>query len=153
MQPEHIWSPVTVASTVGPASAPAATPSTPPWLLGRHTPELPGCPTCLICHGDVLPAATGPEAPFPWPQCGHALHLGCAAHMVVNVAPSALTCPSCRAAWPPAAADVLLASCRQHDLPLPAAAPDMTPLPMLTGPPRPLALHATSCPCAARACF
>ena len=120
------WSPPTVSSTPGASAAPpAAAPSTPPWLLGRDLPEtVSGCPTCPVCHRDVRPGASGPEATFAWPQCGHALHLGCAAHVVVNVSPLALACPSCRASWPASAADLLLDACRVHSVPIPAPAPD-----------------------------
>ena len=34
----------------------------------------------------------GDEAAFPWPRCGHLLHLGCVAHMAVNLAE--LRCPT-----------------------------------------------------------
>ena len=34
----------------------------------------------------------GDEAAFPWPRCGHLLHVGCVAHMAVNLAE--LRCPT-----------------------------------------------------------
>ena len=104
---------------------PAAAPSTPPWLLGNDAPLPPACPStdaCLVCLCDFPSHPQGPETPFHWPLCGHALHLGCVAHLVANVRD--LRCPTCRAAWPPQAAEVFTSACRAHGVPAPEPAPD-----------------------------
>ena len=104
---------------------PAAAPSTPPWLLGNDAPSPPACPStdaCLVCLCDFPSHPQGPETPVHWPLCGHALHLGCVAHLVANVRD--LRCPTCRAAWPPQAAEVFTSACRAHGVPAPEPAPD-----------------------------
>ena len=106
-------------------STPAAAPSTPPWLLSRDAPSPPACPStdaCPVCLCDFPSHPQGPETPFRWPSCGHALRLGCVAHLVANVRD--LRCPTCRAPWPPPAADVFTSACRTHGVPAPQPAPD-----------------------------
>ena len=90
-----------------------------------------------ICVGQPKPCAPSPCAiatlsqtklnltpSFRWPICAHALHLGCAVRMAVNISLQVLVCLSCRTAWPPSTADVLLAACRGHSAPFPALALD-----------------------------
>ena len=77
------------------------------------------CPVCL-CEFSSHPQ--GPETPFRWPSCGHALHLGCVARKIANVRD--LRCPTCRAPWPPQAADVFTSACRAHGVPAPQPAAD-----------------------------
>ena len=104
---------------------PAAAPSTPPWLLSSDAPSPPACPStdaCPVCLCEFPSHAHGPEMPFSWPRCGHALHLGCVAHLVANVRD--LRCPTCRAPWPPQAADAFTHACRAHGVPAPQPAPD-----------------------------
>lgn len=58
-----------------------AAPTTPEWL--RHTNPATlrkDTATCTVCLFPINPGATGPEMLFPWPNCSHPLHLGCAAH-------------------------------------------------------------------------
>ena len=103
---------------------PAAAPSTPPWLLSSDAPSPPACPStdaCPVCLCEFPSHAHGPEMPS-WPRCGHALHLGCVAHLVANVRD--LRCPTCRAPWPPQAADAFIHACRAHGVPAPQPAPD-----------------------------
>ena len=64
----------------------------------------------------------GPETPFHCPHCGHALHLACVAHLVANVRD--LRCPTCRARWPPEAANAFTTACHAHGVEAPQPAPD-----------------------------
>ncbi|CAE7829188.1 unnamed protein product [Symbiodinium microadriaticum] len=70
----------------------------------------------------AAPSGQCPETPFRWPSCGHALHLGCVARKIANVRD--LRCPTCRAPWPPQAADVFTSACRAHGVPAPQPAAD-----------------------------
>ena len=114
------------ATPAAPASeSPAAAPSTPPWLLSNTAPSPPACPStdaCPVCLCEFPSHAHGPESPFHWPSCGHTLHLGCVARLVANV--RELRCPTCRAPWPPQAADAFTAACSTHGVPAPQPAPD-----------------------------
>ena len=103
----------------------AAAPTTPPWLLGNDAPSPQACPStdaCPVCLCEFPSHAHGPETPFLWPGCGHALHLGCVAHLVANL--RELRCPTCRAPWPPSAAEAFTGACRTHGVPAPQPAPD-----------------------------
>ena len=107
------------------SSRQAAAPTTPPWLLGNDAPSPQACPStdaCPVCLCEFPSHAHGPETPFLWPGCGHALHLGCVAHLVANV--RELRCPTCRAPWPPSAAEAFTGACHTHGVPAPQPAPD-----------------------------
>ena len=132
----------------------AAAPTTPPWLLGNDAPSPQACPStdaCLVCLCEFPSHAHGPETPFLWPGCGHALHLGCVAHLVANV--RELRCPTCRAPWPPSAAEAFTGACRTHGVPAPQPAPDHdTPRASTTKPLHPDP-QPTSCRSVARGSF
>ena len=82
-------------------------------------PSTDACPVCLC---EFPSHAHGPESPFHWPSCCHALHLGCVAHLVANV--RELRGPTCRAPWPPQAADAFTTACHTHGVQAPQPAPD-----------------------------
>ena len=68
--------------------------------------------TCAVCLEDIeLCAPCGGAAPWPWPRCGHTLHLGCAATLRQRVYRPA--CPTCRAPWDADAEAAITNSCAQ----------------------------------------
>ena len=116
-------SPTTVHSS--PIAGADSAPATPDWLLSNDAPSPPPCPStdaCPVCLCEFPSHPRGPETPFHWPQCGHALHLGCVAHLVANVRD--LRCPTCRARWPPEAANAFTTACHAHGVEAPQPAPD-----------------------------
>ena len=107
---------------------PPVAPSTPDWLLNRNAPSPPACPStdaCPVCLCEFPTHPAGPETPFLWPGCGHALHLGCVAHLTANVRD--LRCPTCRAPWPPQATENFTTACRGTVFPLHSRPPITTP--------------------------
>ena len=116
-------SPTTVHSS--PIAGADSAPATPDWLLSNDAPSPPPCPStdaCPVCLCEFPSHSRGPETPFHWPQCGHALHLGCVAHLVANVRD--LRCSTCRARWPPEAANTFTTACHAHGVEAPQPAPD-----------------------------
>ena len=97
----------------------AAVPSTPPWLLSHDAPSRMPARFEFPSHAH---GPENPEMPFSWPHCGHALHLGCVADLVADVRD--LRCPTCRAPWPPQAADTFIHACCAHSVPAAQPGPD-----------------------------
>ena len=116
-------SPTTVHSS--PIAAADSAPETPDWLLSNDAPSPPPCSStdaCPVCLCEFSSHSRGPETPFHWPHCGHALHLGCVAHLVADV--RELRCPTCRARWPPEAANAFTTACHAQGVEAPQLAPD-----------------------------
>ena len=110
-----------LVNVVAVPDSPAAAPTTPP------APSPPACPStdaCPVCLCEFPSHAHGSESPFYWPSCGHALHLGCVAHLVANV--RELRSPTCRTPWPPEAANAFSTACCTHGAQAPQPAPDDT---------------------------
>ena len=101
-----------------PAANPA--PSTPPHLRHASSQQPPATAheiACPICLSAINHTERGPMSPFEWPHCGHALHTGCAAHLLVEK--PGPPCPSCRQPWLSTSAELFHAQCQQRGVNLP----------------------------------
>eukprot|EP00438_Fugacium_kawagutii_P009329 Skav234547 [mRNA] locus=scaffold2556:285047:286573:- [translate_table: standard] len=99
-------------------------PTTPPHLRHASNQQPPAhaedeaCPICLMA---IHPANTGPTSCLHWPHCGHAIHTGCAAHLVVEQPRP--PCPTCRQPWVDTSEAIFEAQCRAEGVTLPEPLP------------------------------